>query len=65
MYLILKYYFTLKICSFELCNVNVAQKSKQWKGGQIRKICKIFLHPILLIFELHQQNVPQKNRFLM
>ena len=57
--------FELKICSFEVFHVNLAQKSRQWKGGQICKICNICLPPILSIFELHQQNVPQKNRFLM
>ena len=65
MYLFLNHDFTLKICSFEIHFVNVAQILREWEGGKYYKFC-IFVPPsIKLIFELHYHKIHQQNRFLM
>ena len=53
------------MCSFEIHNVNVAQKMKEWWGSPISKNCQNWSPPLLSFFELDEQNVSQKNTFFM
>ena len=51
------------MCSFEVHNVDVAQKLKDWEGPPKATITIIAPPPTFLMFEQHQHNVPQKNTF--
>ena len=53
------------MCSFEIHNVNVAQKMKEWWGSLFSKNRKNWSPPLLSFFELDEQNVSQKNTFFM
>ena len=52
-YLFLNHDFILKICSFEIHFVDVAQILREWEGGKYYKFCAFGPHSIVLIFELH------------
>ena len=56
---------TWNMCSFEIHNVNVSQKMKEWWGGLFSKNCNNWYPPLPPFFELHEQNVSQKNTFFM
>ena len=56
---------TLKIYSFEVHFVDIAQIIREWEGGNYCKFCLKGPPPILSSFELLKHSVPQKNRFLM
>ena len=53
------------MCSFEIYDVDVAQKMSKWEGGQNGHFCKISPPTNDLLFELHQHDIPQNNTFLM
>ena len=53
------------MCSFEIHNVNVAQKMKEWWGWLFSKNFKNWSPPFLSFFELDEQNLSQKNAFFM
>ena len=57
--------FTWKICSFEVHYVNVALQISEWEGCNNCKNGQIGPPTNLLIFVVHQHNVPQKNIFFM
>ena len=50
------------MCSFEIHNVNVAQKMKEWSGSLFSKN---WSPPLLSFFEVDEQSVFQKNTFFM
>ena len=52
------------MCSFEVHYVEVAQKLRKLEGGYNSDFSLWTAPPNLLIFELHQHYVPQKNTFL-
>ena len=54
-----------KICSFEVYYGDVAKKLNEWVRGQFGKICINYPQPVLLFFELHHHNIPQKNKFFI
>ena len=54
-----------KMCSFEVHYVDVAQKLRKLEGGYNSDCSLWTAPPNLLIFELHQHYVPQKNTFFM
>ena len=47
------------MCSFDIQYASVAQKLREWQGGQIGPPA------ILIIFELYKHIVPKKNTYLM
>ena len=56
------------MCSFEVHYVDVAQKIPGYRGANMANIGKNgqISPPItLLLFKLHQHNVPQKNTFFI
>jgi hypothetical protein len=54
-----------KMCSFEVHNVDVAQKLKDWEGPSISYNRYYSPPPTFLVFELPQHHAPQKNTFFI
>ena len=53
------------MCSFEVHDDDIAQEVKDLEGASISYNCNYEAPLTFLVFELHRDNVPQKNTLFM